>query len=41
MVRFASLILAMLQLPGKGSDLNYLPLCHAFSNVPIYIHAHH
>lgn len=41
MVRLAWLILATLQLPGKGSDLNYLPLYHAFSNVPNYIHAHY
>lgn len=41
MVRFSLLILVTLELPGKGSDLNYLPLYHAFSNIPTYIHAHY
>lgn len=34
MVRFSLLILVTLELQGKGSDLNHLPLYHPFSNVP-------
>lgn len=39
MVKLSLLILVTLDLQGKGSVLNYLPICHAFSNVPIHIHA--